>query len=143
MKKFVSSLLVLLIIAVMLVGCGGGYKDGTYKATYKDFDEHGWKAFTEVTIKENKITDVVFDYVNEEGELKSEDEEYNALMKDTSGTSPEEFSPALAEDLVAKQDVKKVDTITGATASVDNFKKLAEAALNNAKSGKTEEAIIE
>lgn len=144
MKKSVSILLVLLITAVALVGCGGGgYKDGTYKASFKDFDEHDWKAFVEITITDSKISDVVFDYVNEAGELKSEDEEYNALMKEKSGTSPEEFSPALAEDLIEKQDVKKVDEITGATTSVENFKKLAEAALKNAKAGNTEEALIE
>lgn len=145
MKKTVSLLLVVLMTAMALVGCGGGggYKDGTYKATFDDFDEHDWKAFVEIVVSDGEITDVDFDYVNAEGDLKSEDEEYNEIMKEKSGTSPEEFSPALEKDLIEKQNVKDVDDITGATTSVKNFKKLAEAALKNAKAGNTEEVILE
>jgi len=145
MKKTLSIFIISLMLVTILVGCGdsSGYKDGTYKATYDDFDEHGWKAYVEITIKDGKIADVDFDYVNEEGNLKSEDEEYNATMKEASGTSPEEFSPALEQQLIEKQNVKEIDNITGATHSVENFKELANAALKNAKSGNTEEVILE
>lgn len=145
MKKTLSIFIISLMLATILVGCGdsSGYKDGTYKATYDNFDEHGWKAYVEITIKDGKIADVDFDYVNEEGNLKSEDEEYNATMKEASGTSPEEFSPALEQQLIEKQNVKEIDNITGATHSVENFKELANAALKNAKSGNTEEVILE
>ncbi|NMA95394.1 MAG: FMN-binding protein [Clostridiales bacterium] len=144
MKKLVSSFLILILVASVLVGCGGAkYKDGTYKAAYKDFDDHGWKAFVEITITDNKITDAVFDYVNEEGELKSEDEEYNKIMMEASGSSPEEFSRELPKDLIEKQDIKKVDMITGATGSVENFKKLGEVALKNAKAGNTADAEVD
>lgn len=145
MKKAISILLISIFLATALIACGGGgggYKDGTYKATYDDFDEHGWKAYVEIVISDGEISDVDFDYVNEDGDIKSEDEEYNALMKEKSGSSPEEFSPALEQQLIEKQNVKEIDNITGATHSVENFKKLAEAALKNAKSGNTEEAII-
>ncbi|WP_129724991.1 FMN-binding protein [Xylanivirga thermophila] len=144
MKKSLSVVLVAVMLTAVLAGCGnGGYKDGTYKASFKDFDDHGWKGFVEVVITDGKISDAKFDYENEEGALKSEDDEYNKTMKDASGTSPEEFSPKLAEDLVEKQDVDKVDTVTGATHSVDDFKELAKAALKNAKAGNTEEVIVE
>ncbi len=64
-------------------------------------------------------------------------------MKKVSKTSPEEFQPKLAKDLVEKQDIAKVDSVTGATNSSNDFKKLAKAALDNAKAGKTEEAVVE
>lgn len=145
MKRTLSLILVSLMLATALVGCGdgGGYKDGTYKATYDDFDEHGWKAYVDISITDGEISDVDFDYVNEEGDLKSKDEEYNTLMKEKSGSSPEEFSPALEQQLIEKQNVKEIDNITGATHSVENFKKLADAALKNAKSGNTEEVLVE
>ena len=145
MKRTLSLILVSLMLATALVGCGdgGGYKDGTYKATYDDFDEHGWKAYVDISITDGEISDVDFDYVNEEGDLKSKDEEYNTLMKEKSGSSPEEFSPALEQQLIEKLNVKEIDNITGATHSVENFKKLADAALKNAKSGNTEEVLVE
>jgi major membrane immunogen (membrane-anchored lipoprotein) len=39
--------------------------------------------------------------------------------------------------------LKSFDSVTGATNSSNDFKKLAQAALDNAKAGKTEEAVVE
>ena len=148
MKKIVSILVGGLMAAALFAGCGStaassAYKDGTYKASYKDFDDHGWKSQVEVTIKDGKISDAKFDCVNADGKLKSQDADNNSSMKKVSKTSPEEFQPKLAADLVAKQDIEKVDSVTGATNSSNDFKKLAKAALDNAKAGKTEEAVVE
>ncbi|WP_426348862.1 FMN-binding protein [Alloiococcus sp. CFN-8] len=99
--------------------------DGTYKAEYDKFDSHSWKAFTEITVKDGKIAEVNFDYVNDKGEMKSESAEYNESMKKVSGTNPEEFTPVLEKALVDSQDPSKVDTVTGATSSSNDFKALA------------------
>ena len=50
--------------------------------------------------------------------------------------------PNLLQQLVDKQEVKKVDTVAGATNSSDAFKVLATEALKNAKNGKTDAAIV-
>ncbi len=99
--------------------------DGTYKAEYDKFDGHGWKAYVEVKVEGGKITAVDFDYLNEKGEKKTESAEYNESMKKVSGTSPEEFAPTLEKALVDSQDASKVDTVTGATSSTNDFKALS------------------
>ena len=63
-------------------------------------------------------------------------------MTKVSGIGPVEFSAQYAEALVEKQDPTKVDAITGATTSGDDFKTLAAAAIQYANSGKTETAVV-
>jgi major membrane immunogen (membrane-anchored lipoprotein) len=86
MKKIVSILVGGLMAAALFAGCGSSaaYKDGTYKASYKDFDDHGWKSQVEVTVKDGKISDAKFDCVNADGKLKSQDADYNSSMKKVS-----------------------------------------------------------
>lgn len=117
-------------------------KDGTYKAAFSNFDARGWKGQIELTIKDNKITAVNFDYVNKDGVLKSKDAGYNAAMLKAVKTNPAEFSVKLPQDLLNKQKVDAVDTITGATMATKDFKQLAAAALANAVKGDTSTAII-
>jgi len=40
------------------------YEDGTYKVEADAFDDHGWKAFVELEIKDHNIASVNFDYTN-------------------------------------------------------------------------------
>lgn len=118
-------------------------QDGSYKAEYSQADERGWKAFVEVTVAGGQITATTFDYANEEGGLKSTDEAYNSQMKDIAGTSPAEFCPALGEALVAAQDPSKVDVVTGATTSSNDFTTLATALMANMQEGNTEVVIVD
>lgn len=114
------------------------FKDGTYKAEASDFDSRGWKVSHTITVKDGKITESKFDYVNKEGKLKSADEAYNKNMKDKSGVSSKEATDKLNAQLVATQDVAKVETVTGATSSTKGFKQSAELLLKAASEGKTD-----
>ena len=118
-------------------------KDGSYRAEYDNADERGWKAFVETTVEGGKITAATFDYANADGGLKSADEEYNTKMKEIAGTSPSEFAPALAEAFVAAQDPAKVDVVTGATSSSNDFTTLATALMANMQEGNTEVVVVE
>lgn len=118
------------------------YKDGTYKASYKDFDDRGWKAFVEITVKDQKIEQAKFDYVNKDQKLKSEDEEYAKAYKKETKITPKEAADAMVKALIEKQDAN-IDSVAGATHSTENFKALSTKALENAETGKQEEAIIE
>lgn len=113
-------------------------KDGTYKAEASDFDSRGWKVTHTITVKDGKITESKFDYVNKDGKLKSADEAYNKNMKDKSGVSSKEATDKLNAQLVAVQDVAKVETVTGATTSSKGFKQSAELLLKAAAEGKTD-----
>lgn len=142
-KKVIALLSSVILTAGMLVGCGSkGMKDGTYKSEFDSFDNHGWKGQVEITVANGKITDTKFDYVNEAGDLKSKDADYQVTMTNASGIGPVEFSTQYAKALVEKQDSEAVDTITGATTSGDDFKTLSKAAIQYANSGKTETAVV-
>ena len=120
------------------------YEDGTYRVEADAFDEHGWKPFVELTIANDQITDVTFDYTNDSGGLKTTDEQYKADMEAESGTYPEKYTTELEQQLIQKQVISQVDAISGATSSSKNFTALVEYALDDmAEIGETEPGIIE
>lgn len=138
MKKIVAVALAGMLTTVALAGCSsksasGTYKDGTYKAEQSAFDSHGWKGQIEITVKDGKITNVVYNEVNKEGTLKRNDQQYAEKMKAKSNITPKEADEKLQQDLIDKQDPAKVDTVTGATETSKTFKELATEALKKAK----------
>ena len=155
-KWMLKSLLVL-GAAVTLVACGAkeestssstaetttsesssasAWKDGTYKAE-SGFDERGWKFVHEITIEGGKITASTADYEDKDGNLKSENAEYNATMKEKSGVSSAEATDKLDEELLAAQSAD-VEVVSGATNTSENFKKSTEALLKAAEEGNTD-----
>lgn len=104
--------------------------DGTYTAEGTT-DDYGWAPFVTLEIADGKITSVDFDYKNGDA-LKSEDEDYNKSMESAVGTKPETYLPEYEEALVESQDIKEVDTISGATQSHSEFVRLVQEALGKA-----------
>lgn len=137
-------LLGVILLLAGLTGCStaGKLKDGTYKAQMNQA-EHGWQDYLTVTVSGGKITDVDYDALNENGNRKSEDEDYRASMEPVSGTYPAEYMPKLEQMLKGQTDVSKIEKVTGATSSSDNFKRLAEKVLEKAKAGDTSTAMVE
>ncbi|WP_069650687.1 FMN-binding protein [Caloranaerobacter ferrireducens] len=134
--KRISYIIIFTIITMLVItGCNSvtdknmSYKDGTYKAS-DDYDKYGWKAEISITYEDGKIVDVVFNEVNKEGQNKNEDKEYAEKMKEASGITPEDVKIKLEKELISKQDVDKVDVVTGATYTSERFKKLAKKAMN-------------
>ncbi|MDI6619431.1 MAG: FMN-binding protein [Clostridiales bacterium] len=157
MKKAMSVVLTLIMVAFIATGCGktktqqsdstsgggtGAYQDGKYKASFDFIDGHGWKPFLEVEVKDKKVVKVNFDYVNPDGQLKTKDEAYNKAMKAQNGTNPAEYSPKLDASLVKAQNGEGVQAVSGATSSSNNFKALATALLAKAAKGDTSETIL-
>lgn len=145
MKKKLSLVLVLTFVLSLSIGMTSfakTYVDGSYKATYDFLDGHGWKPTLTVTIKGDKITAAVYDAVNAAGKLKSKDAGYNKAMLAVNKTSPSIYSLALAKAFVKGQAVAKVNVVSGATTSSNEFKALATAALANAKKGVKKVAIL-
>ena len=138
MKRWLAVLLAAMATACLLTGCSSSMKDGTYKAEYKDYDDHGWKDYVSITVQDGKITAVDYDALNEEGAKKSEDQAYRESMEPISNTYPAKFYQELEARLTENQDPKKVDAVTGATNSSNDFKILAVEAIKAAKSGSTD-----
>ena len=119
-----------------------GLTDGTYRAEYDKEDSRGWKAFVEVTVEGGQMTTVNFDYINADGAFKSEDADYNAKMKDVTGTNPAEFKVALADSLIATQNPAEVDAVTGATSSSDEFITFTTALMEQMQAGNTDVLVL-
>ena len=116
-------------------------QDGTYTAV-SDVDEHGWSLQFTIEVKDGKIESSDFDYVNEEGDLKSEDEEYNKNME-ANGSSFADAKEDLDNQLVDKQSAEEIDVVSGATNSTEVFEKAAKALIEAAQEGNTEEINID
>lgn len=128
-KKF--SFILLTVSMILVVGCTGGkanYEDGLHSEE-AEIDDRGWKSTITITVVDGKIKEVDYDEVNEEGISKTKDTEYAELMKKETGISPEEAFQKLEKELKLSQDVDKVDVVSGATSSSNEFKSLAKEAL--------------
>ena len=115
---------------------GAELKDGDYTLEEKN-ESNGYRTVFTIVVKDGKIAESKYDNVNAEGKSKTEDKEYNDMMKDKAGTSPETFIPELNKNLVDNQQPAEFDVVTGATHSSDSFKMYAEQLINAAEKGDT------
>lgn len=140
MKRLFCLMLATALIASMFVGCSASktMKDGTYRAEYETADDHGWTDYVEVTVASGKISAVDYDAFDKDDQRKNGNEWYDTAMKDAgSKTWPSDFMPKLEEQLVEKQDVSKIDGVTGATDSTNSFKKLVKELTSSMSKGET------
>ena len=143
--KRITELLMLGLLVIVLAGCGGSasYKDGTYtgqSAMYEGEDDGSGAGYgvVSLTLKDNKITACEYNTYELDGTLKDE----NYGKKDGEVANQDFYNraqrarlacPKYAEQLVATGDLKKVDGISGATISYNEFKEAVTDALNQAK----------
>ncbi len=154
MKK---TLLILAAIVFAVTACEKQtYVDGTYEATFEE-PHYGWTEYLTFELTGDEISNVDFDAVNSEGDLKSTDEAYNENMftdsaynarMDAAGkvpTKPELYMP-LIESALANATIvpefEPVDIVAGATSSSVNANALMEAALEIAAAGDGNDVII-
>lgn len=114
-------------------------KDGTY-TVYGNEDERGWTVRHTIVVKDGKIVESDFDYYNAEGKRKTEDEEYNEMMKEKNDISSKEAIEKLNAALVELQDEDDIEVVTGATHTYELFEDSAEALIEKAKNGDTQES---
>ena len=143
-NRVLALLLVLVLAASVLAGCGGAdsYKDGTYtgKSTVFEGDEgegDGYGVVT-LTIEGGVITACDFKTYEPDGTLKDEDygkqngeianrDYYNKAQKALAGAN--EYGKMLVET----GDFHAIDSISGATISYDQFMEAVDDALYQAK----------
>lgn len=97
-----------------------GCKDGIYTGE-SPYDAYDYRHVVEIRIKDEKIVSVDYNEIKKGGMGKQEDEEYCEEMSVT-GTTPAIAYPQLEGALVEKQDVLKVDAVTGASYSLYRFR---------------------
>ena len=127
---------ILLVLTFVVSACKkdeeeNEYVNGNYRAETAEFS-FGWKAFLEATIQDDEAVSVTFDYLDEDGNLKSAttDQEYPM------DPHPREWLPELESQLLALDitNVSEIDGVTGATGgsgdAYDLFLLILEAAEN-------------
>jgi major membrane immunogen (membrane-anchored lipoprotein) len=141
MKKIGLTLFAVLAIAFTSCEKEEEYKfeDGTYRAEEAEF-HYGWKAFLVAEIKKDKLVSVDFDYLNADGDLKSETTPESYPMV----PHPTIWLPQYEAELLATDITKfsEVDVITGATGAWGNCNTLMEVVLEAAKTGDTATKIV-
>lgn len=138
-----------LFVAFMIVlgGCGNKQdkavlQDGMYTAQMMEYS-HGWREFLKITVKNGVIVTAEYNAENSAGFIKSWDNAYMKNMKSVTGTYPNEYTRYYASQLKGMSELPEIDTLSGATSSGNNFKRLSEAAVEKAVQGDTSIAWLE
>ncbi len=143
MKRILTVLFCLLLMASMLTACGGGteLQDGYYTAQASEFS-HGWKEYITILVKGGEIISVEYNAENASGFIKSWDNAYMQTMLHSNGTYPNEYTRYYASQLLEGQGEGNIDAISGATSSHESFQKLAQAVLEQARKGDSSVVIV-
>ena len=117
--------------------------DGEYSLEEKNIGATGWKTVFKMTVKDGKIAESNYNYVNADGQLKTDDEEYQKMMSEKTGTGPQDFVPALNKAFVEQQGAADIEVVTGATHSWHGFKIYASQLVNAAQKGDTTPIVVD
>lgn len=152
MSKKIAALL--LSVGVLMAGCGSdqsgestseasGVTDGTYRVEDSDYGETGWIESLDVTVENGEITDAVWTSLDEDGNNKLDDENYQTTMSESDGVGPQDFIPDLEQQLEEKQDPAEIEVVTGATGTSTKFQDYAQQAIGAAEEGNTETIVVD
>ena len=112
-------------------------QDGTYTLEETDYS-NDYRVVFSIVVKDGKIAESKYDNLNEAGESKVENADYNKMMVEKAGIGPEEFIPAFNEALIAAQNPVNIEVISGATHSFRAFQNYAQQLIRAAQAGNTE-----
>jgi len=122
---------------------GEDLQDGAYRIEETQAGGSGWQEALEMTVEGGAITDATFESVDEEGNQKIDDEDYQETMSEASGVGPQEFIPALEESFVENQSPEDVEVVSGATGTSEKFQDYAGQLVEAAQEGNTETIEVE
>lgn len=134
----------LLFMLLLTTGCSSGskMKDGFYTAEMSDFS-HGWKEYLCIMVKDDTIVYAEFNAKDPSGYIKAWDNAYMRNMNAVQGTYPNEYTRAYVAQLINGQDTDSVETVSGASSSGSNFRKLSVAVVEQALKGDPSTIIVE
>ncbi|WP_163655193.1 extracellular electron transfer flavoprotein PplA [Listeria sp. PSOL-1] len=116
-------------------------KDGKYSLEEKNY-AHNYRVVFTMEVKDGKITKSDYNYVNKDGQKKTDDADYEKNMKEKTGVGPKEYIPALNKSFEKKQEPGEVDTVSGATESSTQFVTYAAQLKNAAQKGDTSKIVV-
>ena len=138
---------ILLSAILVFSGCGTagqqvGMQDGSYTAQMSDYS-FGWKEYVTITVKNGEIVSTEYDAENVSGFIKSWDNAYMRNMKQVSGTYPNEYTRYYAAQLTGQSLAPEIESLSGATSSGENFKRLSMAVVEQAFKGDSTVIMVE
>lgn len=148
MRRVWQGAAVLAMAALVMVfpGCAGSeleMQPGYYTAEAADYDSYGWKAFMTIYVSGDSIVTIDYDARNASGLLRSWDEHFMKEMYDIQGVYPNQYIREYCNALLNRQSPERVDAVSGATYSLNNFRMLAQAAITQARAGDKSVALVE
>lgn len=125
-RKGIAWGLALIICTFALTGCSSDktYQDGIYTAQFREYDSYGYKDFLTLTVQDGVVTEMVYDAVNEQGAMRTDDQKIQQDMSAVRDTYPKKYTADLVNQYLEKQDIGEVATIAGASWSSESFKTL-------------------
>lgn len=145
MKRMLSGMLIVLLMALLLAGCSKTtteLQDGYYTAQAADF-HFGWKEYVTIMVKGGSIVSVEYNAENASGFIKSWDNAYMQTMLQVQGTYPNEYTRYYAGQLLEGQGKEPIDALTGATSSYSSFQKLSAAVIEQARNGDSSIVLVD
>lgn len=153
MRHKVVVFMAMLLSFVLMAGCsnkgpaagsnGAAYVDGVYNAEFAEFDSNGYKDTLKVEVKNGVVESMLYDAVNKEGGLKTQNEAYRKEMEAMQDTYPAKVAADLVNQYLEHQDINKVNMVAGATYSSESFIALYKALAANMQKGDTSLVVVE
>ncbi|MBP2057747.1 major membrane immunogen (membrane-anchored lipoprotein) [Lactobacillus colini] len=123
--------------ATIHINNGAKYKDGTYKLETLNYD-HGYHQVYTLVIKNGKVADLTYDQLNKKGVSKTKNTSYEKQMKKYSKVGPKEYIAKLKKEFLDNNgNMEKVQVVSGATESSNDFIAYVSQLLNAAQKGNT------
>lgn len=121
---------------------GADLQDGTYTLEEQNYS-NGYRTAFSIEVEDGKITESNYDNIDEDGNSKKDDKEYNEAMEDETGVGPDEYIDTLNDEFVETMDDEEaapgdVEVVSGATHSSESFVLYAEQLVNAAEKGNTD-----
>lgn len=116
----------------------GTFQDGTYELLENNYDDNGWRVEFTIEVEDGEIVSSDYNEYDEEGNPKTEDDDYQEAMAADTGVGPQDVIPELNDQLVGAQDSSQIDVVSGATGTSEKFQEYATMLLNAAENGATE-----
>jgi major membrane immunogen (membrane-anchored lipoprotein) len=136
---------ILFFLSFVFLSCDAGdpvLKDGYYTACTAEFDSYGWKEYITIRVSDGRVIVVEYNAFNPSGFIKSWDMDYMRVMNATDGTYPSQYTRYYGSQFLALQKTDGIEALSGATTSYYIFLRLADAALENARWGKSESTLV-
>lgn len=141
--KFILIGMLMIFVITSISGCSSeDMKDGFYTAQAKEFS-HGWKEYICILVKSGKIVSIEYNAKDASGFIKAWDNEYMKTMNMIAGTYPNYYTRYFGKQLITDQNADSIDALSGATHSYGLFTKLAQAVVEQAKTGDTTTIIVD